>query len=56
MFVGKARAYLREEQLKGASHRWAPAVLSNIRPSRKGLLGRNTLAYYEHLKIMAQIF
>jgi hypothetical protein len=35
--------------LKGASLRWAPALLTNIKLGWKGLLGTNTLAYFQRL-------
>jgi hypothetical protein len=45
IFVGKARV----EHLKGALHRWAPALLASIRQGWKGLPGTNALAHYENL-------
>jgi hypothetical protein len=42
-------AYIRVEHLKVASLEQAPALLKNIRLDMKGMLGANTLAYYEHL-------
>ncbi len=49
MFVGKAGAHPRVENLKGASLWLAAALFTNIRLDWKGLPGTNTLAYYEHL-------
>jgi hypothetical protein len=47
-------AYPRVEYLEGSFfNRVAPALITNITLDRKGLPGANTLAYYEHLKIMA---
>ncbi len=49
MFVGKARAYP-SEALSGASLYGRPLALPlNIRPGWKGLLGTNSLAYYENM-------
>jgi hypothetical protein len=36
------------EHLKGASRRWALALLANIIQDWKGLPRTNTLTYYEH--------
>jgi hypothetical protein len=41
------------EQLKGASLRYALALLANIRLGWKGITGTSTLAYFEHSLIMA---
>jgi hypothetical protein len=45
------RVYPRVEHLQGASLRLALALPAIIRLGRKGLPGKNTLAYYENLKI-----
>jgi hypothetical protein len=42
-------AYPRVEHLKGASLGQAPGLPANIRLGWRGLLGTNTLAYYENL-------
>jgi hypothetical protein len=43
----KPGAYLRVEDLEGASLGWAPGLPANIRLGLKGLPGTNALAYYE---------
>jgi hypothetical protein len=52
MFVVKAGAYTRVEYLSGASLRKALALLANVRLGWKGLLGTNTLAYFDILKLL----
>jgi hypothetical protein len=44
------------EYLNGASLRQAPALPPNIRLIWKGLLGTNTLTYYQNLLITAELF
>jgi hypothetical protein len=44
-------AYPRVEHLKGASLVYPPVLSTNIRLGWRGLLGTNTLAYYENRKL-----
>jgi hypothetical protein len=50
MLVGKAGAYLIVEKIEMYFYLgWLLAFLTNIGQGWKGLLGTNTLAYYEYL-------
>ena len=53
IFVGKAGAYPSEQPFRCSTLGSAPALPANIRQGWKGLLGTNTLAYYENLYITA---
>ncbi len=52
MFAGKDGAYTKVEHLKIASLRKALALPANVRLGWKGLLGTNTLAYYDISKLL----